>query len=471
MGALYTSGIMADYLDLQTTDEGREFEKFINQVLTGEKRDYPSYCGGIKVASGTDFVVTSPIDESINYGRFQEPEEGIMAEAVAAAKNAFAEWSAVPIAKRAAYFERFLTYLEARKMYYAAMVTVSSGMVRQDALGEVGALISVIRSILDEAASFKGAPLGVWAVISTHNSPFASPVGYAVAAIVTGNTVVMNPSKHCPLPVYSFYEVMERYGLPAGVLNLVVDKKDESTELLANDMRVVGIVASGSGERLENLMFLQIDNELRFINDIKGMNPAIVYRPADTKAAARAVIESAFAFSGQRLYSCSKVIVTVEDQKRFMEAISELMKNLVVGDPVNDITFTGPVINRDAAKRFSELSMENMPYTISKVPAAKDSISDLYVSPIVVSGLNDDCELNYMDSGLPVLNVKVVENLDRAFEEIQDTECGLSAGIFTKDPKVIARFKEEVDVPLRYVNESSRSLPAASGAILASFCR
>ncbi len=150
-------------------------------------------------------------------------------------------------------------------------------------------------------------------MISAHNSPFASPVGYAVAAMIAGNTVVMNPSKHCPLPVYSFYEVMEKYGLPAGVLNLIVDRKDESTELLANDMRVVGIAASGFDERLEDLMFLQVDDELRFINNIKGMNPAIVYRPTDMKAAARAVIQSAFAFSGQRLYSCSKVIVTAED--------------------------------------------------------------------------------------------------------------------------------------------------------------
>ena len=98
-------------------------------------------------------------------------------------------------------------------------------------------------------------------------------------------------------------------------------------------------------------------------------------------------------------------------------------------------------------------------------------LSDLYVSPIVVSGLDDENDLSYMDSGLPILNIKVVETLDAAFEEIQNTECGLSAGIFAKDPKIIARFKDEVDVPLRYVNGSSRSLPAANGAVLSSFCR
>ena len=452
---------MADYPDLQTTEEGREYEKQIDQFLSGEKRDFPSYYGGMKVASGNDFIIASPIDDSITYGRFQEPEEGIMVEAVTAAKNAFEEWSKVPVEERAAYFEKYLNLLKARRLYYAAMVTVSAGMVRQDALSEVDALISAIEATLEEAKTF----------ISAHNSPMASPIAYAVAAMVAGNTVVMNPSKHCPMPVYSFYESIERYGLPGGVLNLVVDRKDESTEELANDMRVVGIAASGSGDRLEDLMFLQVDDELKFINDIKGMNPAIVYRPADMKAAARDIVESAFSFSGQRLYSCSKVIVTAEDQKRLMENISEIMKDLDVDDPVNDTAFTGPIISKDAAKRFGDLAMENMPFTIAKAPNAIDAPSDLYVSPIVVSGLDDENDLCYMDSGLPILNIKVVESLDRAFEELEDTECGLSAGIFAKDPKVISRFKEQVDVPKMYINESSRSLSAAHGAVLANFCR
>lgn len=457
--------------DLQTTEEGREFEKAVFQVLGGEKKDYPNYIGGFQVASGHDFTITSPIDESIVYGRFQEPEEGTMVEAVTAAKKELDSWSAVPVAERAAYFEKYLKVLEARRLFYAAMVTVSTGMVREDALSEVDSLIAAIRGILQEAGTFSGKPVGVWAIISAHNSPMASPIAYAVAAMVAGNTVVMNPSKYCPLPVHNFYEVMERYGLPGGVLNLVVDRRDQSTEELANDMRVAGIAASGSGDRLEDLMFLQVDDELRFINDIKGMNPAIVYRPSDMKATARAIIDSAFSYSGQRLYSCSKVIVTAEDQKRLMEALSELMKDLNVGDPVNDTTYTGPVISQEAADRFGEISTENMPFLISKAPSAMDTPSELYVSPVIVSGLDDENDLSYMDSGLPILNVKVVDTLDAAFEEIQNTECGLSAGIFAKDPKVIARFKEEVDVPQTYVNESSRGLAAAHGATLAAFSR
>ncbi len=460
---------MADYPDLQTTEEGREFEKAVDQVLGTEKRDYPSYYGGMKVASGVEFRLHSPIDDSIIYGIFQEPEEGIMVETVTATLKRFEEWSRVPVAERAKYFAQYLAYLKARRMYHAAMVTVSTGMTRQDALGEVDALIGAIESLLEEAEAYRGRPLGVWAVLSAHNSPFASPVAFAIAALIAGNTVVMNPSNTCPMPVYSFYETMERYGLPGGVLALVVDRNEASTEQLANDMRVVGIAATGSGERLEDLMFLQVDDELRFINEIKGMNPAIVYRPADMKAAARNIVESAFAYSGQRLYSCSKVIVTAEDQKRLMEAVSEVMKDLSIGDPVDDTTFAGPIISDAAARRFQSLTLENMAYVISRAPAPMDVPNGAYVAPVVMSGLDEENDLSYMDSGLPILNIKVVDSLDAAFEEIQDTECGLSAGIFAKDPKVIERFRREVDVASVYVNESSRSLRPALEARLSRF--
>ncbi len=91
---------MAEITDLQTTDEGRQYEKDIMMVLQAEKKDYPSYFGGMKVASGVEFPVWSPIDESIRFGIFQEPEEGIMVEAVSAAVKAQREWAATPVEER-----------------------------------------------------------------------------------------------------------------------------------------------------------------------------------------------------------------------------------------------------------------------------------------------------------------------------------------------------------------------------------
>ena len=460
----------AELPDLQTTEAGRQYEKSVMMVLNGEKRDYPSYFGGLKIASGNEFKVVSPIDSSIVFGIFQEPEEGIMVEAVTAAVAAAKTWSEVPMEERAGYFEAPLETIKARRMFYAASVTVSAGMVREDALAEVDALIEIMsKAVEDGKSGARSRKPGVWAVLSAHNSPFASPVGFAVAAMIAGNPVVMCPSKYCPSPIYQFYSLMEKAGLPGGVLNLVVDRKDSSTEELANDMRVAGVVATGSGERLEDLMFLQVDDELMFVNEIKGMNPALVYRPSDMKAAARDIAESAFAYSGQRLYSCSKVIVTSDEQGRLMSALTEAVKDLTVGDPVDDTSFTGPLISDSALKECSRLLSENAGNVVVKSSPKRDVPDGPYAPLTVLTGLDDENELGFMDSGLPFLCVKVVENLDQALEELEDTECGLSAGIFSKDAKAIERFKESADVRLHYINKSSRSLLPGSEARVGRF--
>ena len=450
---------MDDLPDLQTTEEGRQYEKNIMLVLNGEKKDYPSYYGGFKIASGNEFVVSSPIDDTIRYGIFQEPEDGIMVEAVTAAVKAQAEWAKVPSADRAAYFEAPLANLTARRLFFAAAVTVSTGMVREDAVREVDTLIDIMKKAIDDGkkGSLK-APTGVWAIISAHNSPFAAPVGYAVAAMIAGNSVIMNPSKYCPYPAYLFYNLMDKANLPGGVLNLIVDRKDVSTEELANDMRVKGVVATGSGERLEDLMFLQVDDELAFVNEIKGMNPAVVYRPSDMKATVRDILESAFAYSGQRPFSCSKVIVTADEQRAFTDKLLEALKDISVDDPVNDTAFTGPIISRDAEKKYNELLMNNAGFVIAKASPKRDVPDGPYVPLAVLSGLGEEDDLNYMDSGFPILSIKVVASLDEAMAELEDTECGLSAGMFSKDAKAIDRFKTTVDVPLTYVNCSSRTL-------------
>lgn len=463
---------MADVPDFQTTEEGRQYEKEIMIVLSSEKKDYPNYFGGLKVASGHEFKIVSPIDPTIEYGIFQEPEEGTMDEAVSAALKAFDAWSVRPMEERISYFQALPGVLRARRMHYAAAITVGSGMVREEALAEVDSAADTVERILEEAKTIgRRKAQGVWAIITAHNSPFASPVAFAVAAMVAGNTVVMNPCKYTSMPIHLFYGIMERYNLPAGVLNLIVDRKDDSTQELANDMRLAGIVASGSGDRMEDMMFLQIDDEMHFINELKGMNPVVVYRPSDMKGTVKKIMESAFAYSGQSLFACSKVIIAREDQAKFTDLLTEYMKDLKIDDPVNDTAFSGPLICEDDAEKFRELSLQLMPFTIAKaMPVSKDLPAN-YVCPIAVCGLDPEDDLNYMDSGFPILNITVVDSLEDIFTELENCECGLSAGIFTKDAKLIDRFKNEVDVQQIFINEGSRSLRPAFDAILENFVK
>ncbi|MCL2295636.1 MAG: aldehyde dehydrogenase family protein [Methanomassiliicoccaceae archaeon] len=443
--------------------DDEKFETAFQAVLQLKKKDYPSYIGGMKVASGIEFVVNSPIDSTIVFGTFQEPEDGTTDMAVDAALKAHLIWAGKSVQERIGFFGKLLEMIKAQRYRLAAAILLSSGMTRRESVAEVDRLIEVMSVECARTKNIPKGKTGAWGIITSYNSPLASPMCHAVAAMIAGNTAVVMPSRHCPVPVYMVYEMMESIGLPSGVMNIIIDRKNRTYEQLANDHRLEGIVISGSAEYLEEMIFLQVDDELKVLNELKGMNPIIVYRPGDVNAAAVNILESAFSYSGQRLFSTSKIIVTAEDSNKLVNALLEKAKELKIGDPADIGTFTGPLISETNAKKFIKM-MEglrgNILYGAKKVEG-EFTRNGFFFTPAIITGLSDDNDLMYMDPGLPILFIKTVQNIDLAFEDLEETECGLSAGIISKDQRLIDRFLSEADVMFKFVNESSTSLHPA----------
>jgi len=455
--------------------DDKRFEAALQTVLAGEKHDYPAYIGGLKVASGTSFLCSSPVDSAIIFGTFQEPEPGTMKEACEAADRAFPAWSAAASEVRAQIVNAVADAVNARRYELAAEVLIASGLPRRAALAETDRLVAVLRQAAQDALQVPGKAMGVWAVIATYSSPLASPMGYAGAAIAAGNTVVLRADKHCPTPVFAVYQLFVAAGLPDGVLNVIMDRNDRSAEDLASDPLTAGIVASGTGKIMEDLMFLQVDEDVGFINEIKGMNPAIVAKPLDVKKAATDVLMSAFTTAGQGLYACSKVIVLAEDEQAFTKALVEQVKDFTVDDPADATTVMGPLISPEAGAAFIKINEDRRGAQLygGKKVVREFTANGVYYSPAIMTGLSDDDDLMYMDSGLPVLAVKVVADAKDALAELDDTECGLSAGLFTRDASITDRFKKALantDLQL-YVNCSSMTLPVAAKALVENFRR
>lgn len=462
---------MADPKITETTEEDRLFQNAVNAVLNIGKKDYPCYVGGLKVASGLEFQVESPVDKSIIFGRFQEPEDGLAERAVIVAKEAFGTWSKTDASVRTAVFDKILEALDKQRYRLAALVSFSAGMTRKDSLEEVDRLIDVIAMACDDIEESKGKGEGVWAVLTSYNSPLAAPMGYACAAMIAGNTVVAIPSERAPMPVYTLYDMLVEAGLPDGVFNIMLDRRGKITNDLANNPDVIGVVAAGSGKRMEDLMFLQADDELKFVNEIKGMNPIFVYKPSNVKEAAKTVIESAFSFSGQRLDSCSKVIILAEEQKAFVDALIAEAKTMVIDDPTEAGTFAGPIISEEKVKEFSstvDLVKGNLVFGGKKAVGPLTE-GGYYVIPAIVMGLDEEHDLNTMDSALPILSIQTAENVDQAIELINCSEYGLCAGIITKDGNVAEKFVSEINADEIFINDPSKIIGTASKAYVANF--
>ena len=454
------------------TEDDRHYEGALNAVLHLDKKDYPSYVGGLMVASGHDYPVFSPIDSSIIFGTFQEPEDGLTDRAVTVASEAFKSWSAVPVEERVEIFDKVLDSLTRQRYRITALMTLVAGMTRDEAFDEVDRLIEVIDEACQEASEgLKGEPSGVWALFSEYNSPLASPVGYAVAAMLAGNTVVAIPSRYMPVPLYTMYDMFVRAGLPDGVFNLITDRFDSTTNSLANNMDLAGIVATGSGERLENLMFMQADDEIRFINELKGMNPIFVYKPSSMKDAAKKVVKSAFAYAGQRIDSCSKVLVTPEEEQKLVKAILEEVKAIRIADPAELETDMGPVVSELKFKEFTGIVSDYSDYLIygGKRVMTPETEAGFFTTPAIFMGVPEEEDLNCIDNSLPILVIQVVEDVDAAVDAINTTEYGMSAGIMTKEDSAADQFIREVNADEIFVNDPSVIIGSACKAKVENF--
>ncbi len=448
------------------------FQRAIDILLSTEKKGYPSFIGGLKIASGNEYGLTSPIDSSIIFGKFQIPEEGTVAMAVNAAEKTFGSWSSKTQSERSDIFRIVLEKVRNQRYNLAACVMISTGMVIKDCLIEADRLAEMIEEacrIEDRAES-----RGVWGVLSEHNSSLASPAGFASIAMITGNTVVSLPSMKCPMPMFMFNNILQTAGLPDGVFNIVISNESKTDREMTDDPNVRGLIASGGGDRMEDLMFLPVDDELKFVNDIKGMNPIVVYKPGNLKTVADSIIESAFRSAGQRLHSCSKVIVTDAEREKLITAIREAAKSINVGDPADCKVNVGPLMSVEDLVRFEnyiEESYENVIYGGKRV--TQDGLENgSYVEPAIVVGMIDDCELGSYDTGLPILTIVSVSNLEAAMEELVNTECGLSASIFSRDDQAIESFKEFAEAPCINVNKGTENMcPGSKDNIMGKFMR
>ncbi|MDR0334809.1 MAG: aldehyde dehydrogenase family protein [Methanomassiliicoccaceae archaeon] len=454
--------------DVQTAKDAKggedaKFDAAFNSVLHIDKKDYPCYVGGLMIASGNEHTVSSPIDGSIIFGRFQEPEDGLPDRAADVAAKAFRKWSKTDPPKRAEIFAAALETIKKQRYRIAAAVTLSAGMTRNDSMYEAERLIEVIEDGLKKVADgVRGKPAGVWAIVSEYNSPLASPIGYAMAAMLAGNTVVLIPPKECPYPVYMLYDILAPL-LPDGVLNVIYDRWGKAAGALTENENISGIVAIGRGDRFEELMFSAVGDELSFISEFKGMNPLTIYRPASMQAAAEFAIASAFGYAGQRIDSCSKVIITASEQKQFIDQLLVAAKKITVGDPAEKGTMVGPVISGDNMDAFMGIvrnAKENLVFGGKRI-SNETTEAGYYVMPAIFVGLAGDHELNAIDHSLPVLSVQIVADMDEASEAANGCEFGPSMGIISKDEKVIEKFLSEAGSDVVYVNGSSNIVGAA----------
>jgi len=309
-------------------------------------------------------------------------------------------------------------------------------------------------------------PYGVWAVISPFNFPMALAGGPAGGALVAGNTVVFKPSHQGYFTGLKLSEALHAAGVPAGAFHVLTGPGSTVGDRLYHHPNVDGLTFTGSyevGMQIYKSFATQYPKPA--ICEMGGKNPAIVTATADLDTAAEGVMRSAFGFSGQKCSACSRVYVERPVYDQFVSTLVEKTSRLKVGDPLQRETYTGPVINENAVQTY-ERAVDDVKAGGGKVLLGGERITEgdlsrgLFVRPTVVEAPFDH-RVWREELFVPFVAVGPVDSLDEALKLANDTEYGLTAGLFAEDRAEIDRFLNEIQAGVVYVN---RRAGATTGA-------
>jgi acyl-CoA reductase-like NAD-dependent aldehyde dehydrogenase len=267
-------------------------------------------------------------------------------------------------------------------------------------------------------------PIGVVGAISPFNFPLNLVAHKLAPALAAGCAVVLKPASQTPLSALLLAELEEEAGLPPGWLNLLVGPASEIGDVLLEDDRVKAITFTGSGPvgwRLrERAPTKRVNLELG------NATPVIVAADADVELAAEKIAANAFSFAGQSCISIQRVYVERAVYDSLVERLLPRVEALKVGDPADEETDVGPVIDEDARERILEWIRESTGELLTGGGLDGDLIR-----PTVIANPGRDDKVSCEEVFGPVCTVTAVDSLDEAIELANATRFGLQAGVFT----------------------------------------
>ncbi|HEU0113138.1 MAG TPA: aldehyde dehydrogenase family protein, partial [Thermomicrobiales bacterium] len=439
----------------------------------------PMLIDGQERTAAETFAVVAPADHEMVIGRFQHGTRQDVADAVAAARAAFPAWSGRPWQERVAIMKRAAEIVRERKFRLAALLIHEAGKNRAESIGEIEEGADLIQTYAEQMEQNHGfqrrlesldpaernrsvlRPFGVWAVLAPFNFPFALSAGMSSGALVAGNAVVYKPASLTPLAGYELARAYADAGVPADVFNYVTGSGSEVGEALALHPDIDGVIFTGSKEvGLELFKEAPTPYPKPVITEMGGKNPTIVTRNADLAKAVEGVVRSAFGYSGQKCSACSRVYVERPVYDEFMQRLTDRTRSVKVGAPADRDTYVGPVIDGRAVQRFEAAVESAKGATIragGKRLAGEGYDRGTFVAPTVIDGLPADHPLFKNELFLPFIVVAPVDSLDEAIALANDTEYGLTAGIFTEDRSEIERFFDQIEAGVVYANRKGGS--------------
>ncbi|MFN3254517.1 MAG: aldehyde dehydrogenase family protein [Ilumatobacter sp.] len=404
-------------------------------------------------------TVRTPIDGSVLATLATHSADGADAM-IAAASEAFAAWRAVPAPRRGELVRLIGDELRSAKRDLGRLVSLECGKIFQEGLGEVQEMIDICDFAVGLSRQLYGLtiaserpghhmretwhPMGVCGIITAFNFPVAPWCWNAALALVCGDPVLWKPSEKTPLTALATQAIVDRAisrfdadgGEAPAALSQVLIGGPELGRALTASSDVAIVSATGSSAMGRKVSVAVAERFGRAILELGGNNAMIVSPSADLDMALRAIVFSAVGTAGQRCTTLRRLIVHEDVRADLVERLQQVYANLPIGDPLDDTTLVGPLIDEAAHTAMSD-ALDRARADGASVFGGERVRAEVhpdafYVNPAIVE-LEAPTDLTREETFAPILYVMPYRTLDEAIDITNDVPQGLSSCIFSTD--------------------------------------
>jgi succinate-semialdehyde dehydrogenase / glutarate-semialdehyde dehydrogenase len=429
-------------------------------------------------AAGGTFAVEDPATgETLCQVADAGPEDGMAA--LDAAVAAQAEWAAHPPRERGEILRRAFEAITARADELTLLMTLEMGKPLAESKAEVAYAAEFFRWFAEEAVRIDGRyavapngagrlltmkqPVGPCVLITPWNFPMAMGTRKIGPAVAAGCTMVIKPAGLTPLSMLALAQILEQAGLPAGVLNVVTTSSSGSVMgPLLEDGRVRKLSFTGSTEVGRKLIAQAADNVLRVSMELGGNAPFLIFEDADLDAAVEGAMIAKMRNIGEACTAANRFHVAEPVAGEFAGRLAERMGALKLGRGTEEGVQVGPLINKDAVDKVSELVGDALDKGARAVVGARPGDGRGYFyQPTVLEGVPSSARVLKEEIFGPVAPVAAFDSEEAAVAAANDTEFGLVAYVYTRDLKRAFRVVEGLETGMVGLNQGMVSNPAA----------
>ena len=413
----------------------------------------------------------NPSDTNEVVGEYARASKADAETAIAAAKAAFPKWSRSGPLERHAVLRKASDEILARKDELGKLLSREEGKTLAEGVGETVRAAQIFDFFAGEALRLAGETIpsvrpgvgvevtreavGVVGIITPWNFPIAIPAWKIAPALCYGNTVVVKPADLVPGCTWAIVDILKRAGLPDGVLNLVMGKGSVVGQALLDSPDIQALTFTGSVGTGKRVAAASIEHNRKFQLEMGGKNPLVVLDDADLAIAVDCAVNGAFFSTGQRCTASSRLIVTEGIHDRFVGAVTEKLKGVVVDNALKAGTHIGPVVDAgqmEQDEKYIAIGREEGATLAFGGERLNRETPGFYLQPALFTDASNDMRIPREEIFRPVASVIRVKNYEEALHVANDTEFGLSSGICTTSLKHATHYKRNAEAGMVMVN-------------------